>query len=414
MDVMSGGRVMRPYNSDPLRLIHDADAHLMETPEWLRDHADPSVRERIPALRYPGGNELRQTGDPQDQQRDLVASFDRLAARHRSEEYRAVEQEEIMLRKNFAATGSFLAEDRPRALDLLGFQSQLVFNTFHNRRLHDWEHTGDLDLAYGAARAHNRGMLEFCSVDIRLLPTCYVPLADFERAAETAEEAIRAGAAALLVASGCPRSHSPSHVALDPVWARAEEAGIPVVFHVGGTGDLISDGYFRNGLPVPPDFHGGEENFRSVDYMAIPHPPMQTLATMIFDGVLERFSELRIGVIEQGAVWLPSWMRQMESAVDAFVRHEERLRALSLRPSEYVHRQIRATPYPTEDVGWIISESGPRVCMFSSDFPHVEGGRRPIERFESSLGDASSEVRRAFYCDNFLDLMGSAATPLAR
>ncbi len=414
MDVIDGERVARPYNADPLRLIHDADAHLMETPEWLRDHADPSLRDKIQALRYPGGNELRQTGDPEDQQRDLTGAFDRLAARHRSQEYRALEQEEIMLRKNFAATGSFIAEDRPRALDLLGFRSQLVFNTFHNRRLHDWEHSGDLELAYGTARAHNRGMLEFCSVDVRLLPTCYVPLADFELAAEMADEAIRGGAAALLVASGCPRSHSPSHVALDPVWARAEEAGIPVVFHVGGTGDLIPDGYFRNGLPVPPDFHGGEENFRSVDYMAIPHPPMQTLATMIFDGVLERFARLRIGVIEQGAVWLPSWMRQMESAVEAFGRHEERLRALSLRPSEYVRRQIRVTPYPTEDVGWIISESGPEVCMFSSDYPHVEGGRKPIERFESSLGDAPAETRRAFYCDNFLDLMGTAASALAR
>jgi len=165
---------------------------------------------------------------------------------------------------------------------------------------------------------------------------------------------------------------------------------------------------------VPPDFHGGEENFRSVDYMGIPHPPMQTLATMIFDGVLERFPELRFGVIEQGAVWLPSWMRQMESAIDAFGRHEERLRALSLRPSEYVRRQVRATPYPTEDVGWIIRESGPEVCMFSSDYPHVEGGRRPIERFEASLGDGLPDVRRRFYSDNFLDLMGSAGAALAR
>jgi hypothetical protein len=32
-----------------------------------------------------------------------------------------------------------------------------------------------LDLAYGAARAHNRAMLDFCSVDRRLLATCYVP-----------------------------------------------------------------------------------------------------------------------------------------------------------------------------------------------------------------------------------------------
>jgi predicted TIM-barrel fold metal-dependent hydrolase len=403
-----------PYNCVPGRIVHDADAHVMETPDWLRDHADAAIRDRLPPLRYPGGNELRQTGDPAEQQADLRAAFDRLAARHRSEEYRKVEAEQIMLRKNFAATGSFLAEDRGRALDLLGFSSQLVFNTFHNRRLHDWEHSGDLELAYGAARAHNRAMLEFCSADCRLLPTCYVPLADFDLAAAMAAEAIEAGAAALLVASGCPPGHSPSHVSLDPVWAQAEEAGLPVVFHVGGTGDLIDRNYFCNGMPVPPDFHGGEENFRSVDYMGIPHPPMQTLATLIFDGVLERFPKLRFGVIEQGAVWLPSWMRQMESAVDAFGRHEERLRALSLRPSEYVRRQVRVTPYPTEDVGWIITQSGQEVCMFSSDYPHVEGGRKPIERFEASLAEVPEEARRRFWCDNFLDLMGSGAAGLPR
>jgi predicted TIM-barrel fold metal-dependent hydrolase len=251
-------------------------------------------------------------------------------------------------------------------------------------------------------------MLEFCSGDARLLPTLYVPLVDFERADAMAEEAIESGAAALLVASGCPPGHSPSHLGLDPVWARAQEARIPVVFHVGGTGDLIDASYFRNGLPIPPDFHGGEENFRSVDYMGIPGPPAQTLATMIFDGVFERFPELRLGVIEQGAIWVPSWMRQMEAAFEAFARHEDRLRALSLRPSEYVRRQIRFTPYPTEDVGWIIEQTSPDVCLFSSDYPHVEGGRRPVERFEASLGDASDDVRDRFYRANFVDLMGAA------
>jgi predicted TIM-barrel fold metal-dependent hydrolase len=395
------------------RVVHDADAHIMETPTWLRDHADPGVRERITPLSLSSGNELRQTGDPDEQRRDLEQTFERLAAKHASPEYRATEADEIMARKNFAATGSFIAADRPRALDLLGFSSQLVFNTFHNRRLRDWEHAGDVELAYGVARAHNRGMIEFCAADRRLLPTCYVPLVDFDRAAAMATEAIAMGAAALLVASGCPPGHSPSHLGLDPVWARAQDADLPVVFHVGGTGDLIDFNYFRNGLPIPPDFHGGEENFRSVDYMGIPGPPAQTLATMIFDGVLERFPRLRIGVIEQGAIWMPSWMRQMEAAFEAFARHEERLRALSLRPSEYVRRQVRATPYPTEDVGWIVDQIGDEICMFSSDYPHVEGGRRPVERFEASLGDRSDAVRRRFYCDNFLDLMGSAGAALA-
>ena len=375
------------YNSTGL-VVHDADAHIMEPPTWLRDHADPRVRERLPTLSYPGGNELRQTGDPEAQQADLEAAFARLTERHHSADYLDGEVAEIMDRKNFAATGSYLPEDRARALDHLGFASQLVFNTFHNRRLRDWEHGTDRELLVGATRAHNRGMVEFCSVDDRLLPTCYVPLADLDLAGELAAEAIEMGAAALLVASGCPPDHSPSHIGLDPVWAAASEAHVPVVFHVGGTGDLIDPAYFRNGLPIPPDFHGGEENFRSVDYMGIPAPPAQTLATMIFDGVFERFPDLRVGVIEQGAIWVPSWMRQMESAFDAFARHEDRLRALTLRPSEYVRRQMRFTPYPTEDVGWIIEQAGPEVCLFSSDYPHVEGGRRPIERFERSIAEA--------------------------
>ena len=180
-----------PYST--VGVVHDADAHIMEPPTWLRDHADPGVRDRIEPLRYAGGNELRQTGDPDEQLRDLERPSRSWPSTHRSDEYRAVEEAEIMARKNFAATGSFLAEDRPRALDLLGFSSQLVFNTFHNRRLHDWEHGGDLDLAYGAARAHNRGMVEFCSVDPRLLPSCYVPLVDFDRAAAMAAEAIDDG-----------------------------------------------------------------------------------------------------------------------------------------------------------------------------------------------------------------------------
>lgn len=387
-----------PYAHRP---IHDADAHFMETPDWFHAFADPGVREKLSPVF------VATVGPGED---ELIARF---RAQHADPAYRAEDEAQLLLRKNWAATGSFLKEDRPRALDLLGFESQLVFNTFVNGKLLIAERGDDVEFAYGFARAHNRSMADFCAADRRLLGTGYVPLRDFARAAAMARENLELGVAALLVPSGCPRGHSPSHAGLDPVWAQAQEAGLPVVFHVGGglraaDDRLLDRDYFANGGPPVPDFHGGEENFRSVDYMAIPTAPMQTLATLIFDGVLDRFPRLKFGVIEQGASWMPSWMRFMDSAFHAFRKREERLQKLALLPSEYVRRQVRATPYPAEDVGWIVREAGPEVCLFSSDYPHVEGGRNPIKRFEESMQALSEAEKQRFYHDNFADLIGSA------
>jgi predicted TIM-barrel fold metal-dependent hydrolase len=78
-----------------------------------------------------------------------------------------------------------------------------------------------------------------------------------------------------------------------------------------------------------------------------------------------------------------------------------------------VRRQVRATPYPAEDVGWIFRNAGPEVCLFSSDYPHVEGGRNPIKRFEESMTALTPQEKQRFYVDNFADLMGRGL-PAAR
>jgi predicted TIM-barrel fold metal-dependent hydrolase len=249
-------------------------------------------------------------------------------------------------------------------------------------------------------------MTDFCSVDRRMLATAYVPLEDFDRAIATAREAIELGAKGLVVPSRPPKHHSPSHIAFDPLWASAQEAGLPILFHVGGE-EKINPAYFENGLPRVKDFHGGEENFTSVSFMPIPHSVMQTLAALIIDGVMDRFPRLKFGAIELGASWAPSWMRFMDSAQSAFARTEERLRRLSARPSEIVRRQVRITPYPHEDAGWIIANTGEEVCLFSSDYPHVEGGRNPLKRFDDSLASTTKDAVDRFFSANFIDLMGA-------
>ena len=377
------------------RVIHDADAHIMEVPGFLAQHLEAKYRSIVtddvlfPTNRGRGLHKLMTS-----ETRRGSADFD---------------ESQIMIAKNWDALGSFAKQDRPRSIDLLGFTSQLMFTTAMLNYSSLLEGQRDLDLIYAVARAQTRHMVDFCSVDKRLLPTGYIPLADFERTATAARQAIKTGAKALLIPSRCPDNHSSSHIGFDPLWAIAQEAGLPIVFHVGGGGPLLEPAYFNNGLPPVPDFHGGDDNFKSIDYMAIAYPPMKALTALIVDRVLDRFPRLKFGVIEQGASWLPGWMRNMDSAHTAFYKNEERLQKMSLKPSEFVQRQVRVTPYPHEDAGWIIANSGDEVCLFSSDYPHVEGGRNPIKRFETSMAKAATNEhqKQRFYCDNFVDLMGA-------
>jgi predicted TIM-barrel fold metal-dependent hydrolase len=103
-------------------------------------------------------------------------------------------------------------------------------------------------------------------------------------------------------------------------------------------------------------------------------------------------------------------MRFLDSGTAAFGK-EERLQKLSARPSEILRRQFRATPYPHEDTRWIIENSGEEMLLFSSDFPHIEGGRNPLKRFNDSLAGVPDEVRRRFFRDNFIDLLGQGLDP---
>ena len=371
------------------RTVHDADSHVMEMPDKILEYLEPSYREEF----------ISEANKAVTVTQDLAAA----EAKQNDPEFRASDEAELLQRKNHLALGAYRNQDRPKTLDLLGVTSQLVFTTaaLGNFGLDE----KNPKLAQAAARAHNRMNSEFCSVDRRLLATGYVPLSDVDAALPIANEALELGCKGLVVPSMCPANHSPSHRGFDALWATAEEAGIPILFHVGGE-EKMSMAYTENGGEKVKDFHGGDENFTGLSYMAIPLSIWQTMTALIFDGVFDRHPNLKFGVIELGASWLPSWLRFMDSGFEAFRKGEARLQALSMKPSELAERQLRVTPYCHEPTGWILRESSPDMLLFSSDFPHVEGGRNPVKRFEDNMEGISDEALGRFYRDNFIDLMG--------
>jgi len=377
------------------RLFYDADSHLMELPGWISDYVDPTFRDRIPPF------SLASTGRRQRVE-DMI-----FRGRHRADnpEERAGHEAELMTRKSWDAYGAFDAKDRTRALDLLGFEKQLVFATFAPLQ----SESAPVDLSYAISRALTRGIADFCAGDRRLLPATFVPVTVPARAIEETRFALDAGMRGITISPLPPDGHSITHPSLHPMYALLEERGVPLLFHVEGDAPRkVPAGFSNNGWESQTDFHGGGENFTGLLYMAVSQWVEIALSALIFDQVLEKFPRLKIGVIELGAVWVPAWLERLEIVKDTFGRTESRIRDLPLRPVEYVRRQIRVTPYPTENVGRLIELAGPELFMFSSDYPHVEGGRNPLKRFESSLLSRTEPERDAFYAKNFADLMGAS------
>jgi hypothetical protein len=134
------------------------------------------------------------------------------------------------------------------------------------------------------------------------------------------------------------------------------------------------------------------------------------MSAMILDGVMEKFPRLRGASVEQGAMWVVPWLKKLDIAQEAFKRFEPYLN-LPLKASDYVRRQLKFTPFPPEPVGWMIQQAGAELFLFSTDFPHPEGGRDPLKRYGNSIAEYKipEAQQHCFYTSNFNDLMGSHA-----
>jgi uncharacterized protein len=375
--------------------IYDADSHLMEGLDWLRAHADPKVRDLLPDL----SKVLGKGGAGAD--RAIAKGLERIGD---ADAVAKLEADVIASAKGWLALGAMDTAERTRALDLLGFSSQLVFSTFS---LGLFAFSDDLDVVYGGTTAHNRMVAEFCAGDDRLVAVGFLPLNDPERSLLALEEALELGCGAFWVAHAATGGRSPAHVDNDPVWAAVAAAGVPIVLHIGGGRSGVSSAWHRNGRPKPVDLHGGGENLRAKDLPAVHHSAEIFLTAMTLDGVFERFPSLRCGIIELGASWVPSLMARLDYAAKSFRKSEPMLAELSLKPSEYLRRQVRFTPYPGEDVAGLVAMTGPELYLFSSDYPHPEGTRDPIGNFERSFEEhgTAEEAKQRFYEDNYRELL---------
>jgi uncharacterized protein len=375
------------------RIVYDADSHVMETREWLDPFMDADLKKKLRPLYS------RDTGR-------IAKLLEQAKARKGDEDAeRAAFENPIGGPKGWLAAGAFDPAERSRLLDVFGFSAQLVFGTFS---LAPALEAKDEGLMYAGVHARNEAMAAFCRNDKRLFGVAYAPLDNPKRALEEVDAALKLGSRAIMVSAGPAGERSPGHPDLDPLWSRLSETGTPFILHIG-PGSMSQTAAFRNnGRPRAPDLHGGGENLRFPDYVMLSFAPQIFLTAMVYDGVFERFPKLRGGVIESGAGWVPEFLRELDIAFKSFGRTDPYLQAMPMKPSEYIRRAVKFTPFPNEDTGRMIADAGAELFLFSTDYPHPEGTNDPKGRFERTMQNLDEDAKDRFYRRNFQEMMGLA------
>ena len=124
---------------------------------------------------------------------------------------------------------------------------------------------------------------------------------------------------------------------------------------------------------------------------------------LLLDGVFDRHPGLKGAAVELGAGWVPELLKRLDAVTHIYGRVDESVR-FERKPSEQLTEQMGFTPFPHEDVAGLVAQSNDELFLFSSDYPHVEGGRDPIGRFEASLSNVPEATKSRFFSENFLRL----------
>lgn len=369
--------------------IVDSDQHLYEPRTLWRDHIDPARRDE--ALRI----EDDATGTPRLRWRDHELGIAEVQIPGRSDE---VGERHRRAREGLAPTARYddcLPRDywepaaRLATLTALGVDEAVLFPNYGLL----WERA--LHASLPALCANMGAWNRWCAAVAadgggRLHPVGHCTLRDAAWLERQLAALGRAGVRLAMIApslvDGRPLSH-PDH---DRSWAAFCDHGVTPVFHVADQPRPFADAWYTDqGTAFVP----------ALEAIFLHIPPALGCADLILNGVFERFPDLRVGIVELSALWVPMFLMMLDGGW-AFTRQISGLRAdaLPLPPSDYFRRQVRVSSFAYEMPGRIVDQlGGTDILMCCSDYPHSEGTATPVADYRAfGLDDTAASAARFF------------------
>jgi predicted TIM-barrel fold metal-dependent hydrolase len=375
--------------------VVDSDQHLYETRTMWRDHIDPDRRADALAivdddLGYPWLTWRGQRLSPADVQRPGdTSALGTIHERIRTGLAPETRYDDELPRDYWDATA------RAERLAAMGVDEAVVFPNFGLL----WERTLDADL--GALTSNMTAWNRWCATVVtdgrgRVHPVAHVTLRDetWLRAelARLERDGIKLAMMAPALVDGRPLSH-PDH---DPIWRAFVEHGVRPVFHVADQRRPFADSWYTD----PPDAF-----VSTLDSVFLWTAAALACTDLILNGSLERHPDLRIGIVELSAVWVPMFLMMLDGGSDFTARLNGRpLAPLSMRPSEYFRRQVRVSSFSYELPARLIRQTGD-LYMCCSDYPHSEGTATPLADYTNAVVPVGPDDAPGLFRDNVAMLL---------
>ena len=319
---------------------------------------------------------------------------------------------ELLRKKRFddqgdSATTPVLAEYRDRdarlaRMDEQGLAAAILFPTVGVCLEHFMR--DDADQLYANIRAFNAWLEEdwgFAYQD-RIFAAPMLSLLDVDRSTQELDHVLERGARVVSLRPAPIGGRSPADPHFDPFWARADEAGVAVAFHIGESGynEMMSVHWGERANPASHE----QSAFQWSSFYG-DRPIMDTLSSMIFLNLFGRFPNLRVLSVENGSLFVSYLMRVMDKMGGMGRNGPWPGGRIKERPSAILRRHVFVSPYHEEDVVALAGEIGASQVLFGSDYPHAEGLANPVE-FAEIIAALSPEEQRMIMRENTAGLLG--------
>ena len=254
--------------------------------------------------------------------------------------------------------------------------------------------------------AYNRYMLDNWgfAYQNRLFTTALLSVWDLEASIAEAKWLIKNGAKVICMPMGPVDNKSPAHPYFDPLWEILNEANITIAFHVSEANFMHPVIYAWGEKPLQSRRIGQTAWQWMFCYSEL--PVQMTLANIIYHNFFERFPNLRIVSVENGANWLPAFLNKMDKMRGMAKNGFWPCGQLKERPSAIFKRHCAAVAYPEDDVKGMVERLGSTAgILMGSDYPHAEGVVEPRAFYNEALSELPDTQARQIMYDNAKTLM---------